>query len=166
MVQKQEIQLTNSGVFLFLFKLEADLLFVLWTPWMMGGIRLLLLKRWIPGVKLDPRSVESIHLWVTLPDLGYQFWREDMLSRIVSKINKPLVTDKLTASRKRMSYLRIIVEVSADRPLKDKVVLRGPLGEEHIQFIQYEWKPWHCIECKRFGHMHGHCNGKPTLRKQ
>lgn len=80
-----------------------------------------------------------------------------MLSRIVSKVGKPLATDRLTASRKRMSYPRILVEVSADRPLKDKVLLRGPLGEEQVQEIHYEWRPWHCMVCKSFGHRDGEC---------
>lgn len=104
MVQKLEIRMTNSGVFLFSFQSEADMQVILNKgPGMIGGTRPMLLKQWYPGIKLDPRSVESVHLWITLPDLGYQFWSKEMLSKIVSKVGKPLATDKLTAIRKRMS---------------------------------------------------------------
>lgn len=167
MVSKPEIRLTNSGVFLFSFKSEDDMKLILEkSPSMMGGIHPLILKHWFPGIKLDPRNVESVHLWITLPDLGYQFWSEEMLSRIVSKVGKPLMTDKMTATRTRMSYPRVMVEVSAEKPLKEKVILRGPLGEEHVQPIMYEWKPWQCMYCHKFGHKHGDCQrGKKTIKQ-
>lgn len=88
-----------------------------------------------------------------------------MLRKIMSKVGKPLVTDKLTAIRTRMSYPRVMVEVSADKPLKERVVLRGPLREEQVQEIHYEWWPWHCMECKKFGHKQGHCHGEVPRAK-
>lgn len=167
MVRKPEIQLTNSGVFLFSFQSEEDMNVILNKgPGMIGGTRPLLLKQWHLGIKLDPRNVENVHLWITLPDLGYQFWSEEMLSKIVSKVGRPLVMDKMTAVRQRMSYPRVMVEVSAEKPLKEKVVLRGPLGEEQVQPIVYEWRPWHCMVCRKFGHQHGQCQqGKQMTKK-
>lgn len=95
---------------------------------MFGGVHPLLLRRWHPCIKFDSRRVNSVHLWITLPELSFQFWSEDM-SRIVSMVGKPLATDTLSAGRKRMSYPRVLVEVSADKPLKEKVILGGPFGK-------------------------------------
>lgn len=90
MVKKPEIRLIDSGVFLFSFHSEDDMKLIMGKgPAMFEGTIPLLLKQWYPGIRLDSRSVETVHLWITLPDLGYQFWSEEMLSRIVSKVGKP-----------------------------------------------------------------------------
>lgn len=161
MVDKPEIRETHSGVFLYTFKDEKQMNTVLEkAPRTFGSSHPFLLQRWRPGIKLDPRNVESTHLWITLPNLDYQFWSEDMLSRIASKVGKPVVTDKLTALTQKMSYPRILVEVSALQPLKEKVTLKGPQGEIHEQKVHFDWRPWQCNVCCRFGHKHGSCQAK------
>lgn len=113
MVTKPEVRLTCSGVFLFTFASEQDMVKVLEGRWTVASTHPLLLQRWRPGLRLDPRKIASVHLWITLPKLDFQFWSEDMLCKIAGKVGKPLVTDKFTAIRKCMSYPRILVEVNA-----------------------------------------------------
>lgn len=89
-----------------------------------------------PGIKLNLVSLDMVNVWVTLTDLDLQFWSEQMLSRIVSTIGKPKHTDKITGQigqrteEGRLSYARVLVEMEARKPLKSKITLRGPKGEE------------------------------------
>lgn len=65
-----------------------------------------------------------------------------------------------------MSYARVLVEVQASKPLKDKIVLKGPKWELFEQAIEYDWKPWHCVECNNFGHRDGACKGQVQQGKR
>lgn len=73
----------------------------------------LLLKQWGPGMKLDVKSLQTLPIWIKLPDLDLQFWTVNMLSRIASMVGKPCGIDKLTRDRVGLSYARIMVEVDA-----------------------------------------------------
>lgn len=98
------------------------------------------LEIWKQGIRFNPRNLDEVALWVTLPNLDLQFWSEHMLSRITSKIGKPLYTDKMTANQSFWSYTRILVLEKANKPLRESLRLKGPIGEEFIQPIQYDWK--------------------------
>ncbi|GJY68060.1 zinc knuckle CX2CX4HX4C containing protein, partial [Tanacetum coccineum] len=62
----------------------------------------------------------------------------------------------------RSSFVRCLIEVSADVALKDSVTMGIPLpdGEgftkETVQ-VEYEWKPSCCDHCKIFGHVYDQC---------
>lgn len=66
----------------------------------------------------------------------------------------------------RLSYARALVEIHAEQELRDSMVLKGPNGEEFTQSIHYDWKPWQCKTCHKFGDNEGDCvkKGKVTQR--
>lgn len=50
-----------------------------------------------------------------------------------------------------------MVEVDANQPLKDFIILKGPGGVLHEQAIEYEFRPFKCSHCHKFGHMPSRC---------
>lgn len=48
-----------------------------------------------------------------------------MLGKIASLIGKPCYIDKLTASRERIAYARVLVELKSGEKMIDKIVLHG-----------------------------------------
>lgn len=65
---------------------------------------------------------------MTFPYLDLQFWYARMLNHIANMIGKPYYVDKLTSSKERLSYARILIEVNAVVTLKQCIWLKGPNG--------------------------------------
>ncbi|GJU49445.1 putative reverse transcriptase domain-containing protein [Tanacetum coccineum] len=81
---------------------------------------------------------------------------------ISSQIGRPIMVDSFTsetcdATWGRMGYARALMEISADKALKQEVVMAVPIEDgaghtlERIK-LEYEWKPPLCLECHVFGH--------------
>lgn len=81
-----------------------------------------------------------------------------MLSRIASMIGRPCGIDNLTKEKLRLSYVRLMVEVDASKPLKEFIMLKGRMGDIKKQLIEYEFRPFHCSKCMKFGHTAGRCS--------
>lgn len=79
--------------------------------------RPLVLKKWHPNFDLLKEDLRSVPLWVKLHGVPLEYWTPVGLSHIASAVGKPLHTDKLTASKKRISFARICVEVEASKEL-------------------------------------------------
>lgn len=82
--------MTDKSLCVFRFDFEVDMLkFFNGGPRTVNGIFPLLLCQWQHGMKLDASSLQTIPVWVKLPDLDLQFWTTHMLGRIASMVGKP-----------------------------------------------------------------------------
>nr|GEX85065.1 hypothetical protein [Tanacetum cinerariifolium] len=68
--------------------------------------------------------------------------------------------------RRRSTYARALIEVHADRDLKESIVIAIPLGPHKGHFlatidIEYEWKPSWCLTCLVFDHTNDKCSKLP-----
>lgn len=77
---------------------------------------------------------------------------EVLASKLASVVGKPMVTDKCTAKKLRVSYARVLVEVDITQPLRESVAVKDHLGHQFMQKIVYEWKPAYCAKCLKLGH--------------
>ncbi|GKC13183.1 hypothetical protein Tco_1009965, partial [Tanacetum coccineum] len=96
-------------------------------------------------------------------------YSEDGLSLIATQIAKPIMLDAFTSAMcvepwGRMGYVRTLIEVSADKELKQEVIMVVPIinreGISHMFKkikIKYEWKPPLCLDCHVFGHASEQC---------
>ncbi|GKC99972.1 reverse transcriptase domain-containing protein [Tanacetum coccineum] len=105
---------------------------------------------------------EVTKVWVKMHNVSLLAYSEDGMSLIATKMGKPIMLDAFTFSMcveswGRISFARALIEVSSDSDLKKEVIMAIP-NEEGIGYIrevirvEYEWKPPHCVACKRFGH--------------
>ncbi|KAK2993143.1 hypothetical protein RJ640_015330 [Escallonia rubra] len=134
-------------------------------PWTFDN-RPLIVKPWLPNVSLEKEGVSSIPLWIRLPYLPLHLWSTELLSRIASSVGKPLFTDKMTATKERLTYARLCVEVSIEDTMPEKVPIRGPEGDTIEQTIEYDWKPTICSHCQVFGHTVERCFYKPCPKQK
>lgn len=51
------------------------------------------------------------------------FWGQRALGKITGKVAIPICTDHLTATKRRISYGRVLVDIHIDRELIEEVVL-------------------------------------------
>ena len=99
-------------------------------PWFFGS-RPLVLKPWSIDSEVEKIQDCSYPLWVQFPNLKLNLWSATGISKISSLIGCPITTDMLTATRQRLSYARVLLEVKL--PLKeslpDTVEIQGPDGK-------------------------------------
>ncbi|KAL8458043.1 hypothetical protein ACS0TY_035790 [Phlomoides rotata] len=73
----------------------------------------------------------NVSIWVLLPGLPLDCRHPSALSKIASKIGKPISTDQLTLQKKCISLARILVEVDASEETPSKIPLQF-LGGQNI----------------------------------
>ncbi|XP_074264429.1 uncharacterized protein LOC141586916 [Silene latifolia] len=118
---------------------------------------MLVLKKWHPtfGLELDALSV--VPVWVLLLDLDPVFWSSTALSKIASKLGKPLYADPVTTHKGRLGFARVLIELDVSKPVPDHLLLHSPFGGTLLQKIEVELMPYFCSHCKKLGHEHKQC---------
>jgi len=155
----------RSGWIVFKFLSEEDRLKVLdGGPYFAYG-RNLMLKIMPRCFRFGGEDVAIIPVWIQLPDLPLDCWNARALSKIASRVGKPITTDKLTRTKERLSFARVMVEVDASKELVTTVEMRLPTGEVYHQLVVFEFIPKYCRKCKTFGHVEGDCNKESVERK-
>ncbi|WMV38372.1 hypothetical protein MTR67_031757 [Solanum verrucosum] len=105
------------------------------------------LQKWTPFFK--PAKRNSIApVWITLPDLSWQFFEWDALCRIVNPIGYPLIMDKATSTNSRPTTAKLRVELDLAKPRIREVAveIRNAEGgfERFTQKVEYEDLPEFC----------------------
>ncbi|XP_020245434.1 uncharacterized protein LOC109823568 [Asparagus officinalis] len=134
-------------------------------PWFFGS-RPLMLKPWSIDTDIEKFQDYFYPMWVQFPRLRLNLWSSTGISTIASLIGKPLTTDKLTATRQRLSYARVLIEVKLPfkEPLPDFLKIEGPDGKSYMQQVLYEFKPKWCSTCNMIGHDTEQCRRNKTKK--
>ncbi|XP_058748829.1 uncharacterized protein LOC131621809 [Vicia villosa] len=151
-IKLPELYYHDEGYFIIRFQSQSDLDAVLMKgPYTLRNIPLMI-KEWKPDFNLKRDMLRTIPLWVKLPRLPLHLWGAKSLSKIGSALGVPLVTDECTASKLRVSYARILVEVDITKELIKEIAIKDCEGRKLMQPVEYEWKPLYCDRCKSIGH--------------
>ncbi|KAK1307315.1 hypothetical protein QJS10_CPA10g01534 [Acorus calamus] len=152
-----EVLLRAGGFFIAKFSEEDDLLNAMeGGPWLMAG-RPIVLRRWNRGMRLEIERLETIPLWIRFPALPLHMWGTRLISKLASAVGKPLYMDTATASRSRVDFARVCVEISAQSELPSSILYREESIWKEIP-VDYEWKPSPCPQCRTFGHSESQCS--------
>ncbi|GKB19987.1 putative reverse transcriptase domain-containing protein [Tanacetum coccineum] len=166
----QKIMRDDDGFFYFKFESIKGMEQVLEQgPWLIRNSPLIL-NKWSVNMSLSKDDVKKVPVWVKMLKLPIVAYTKDGLSRITSQIRRPIMVDSFTsemcdATWGRMGYARALIEISADKALKQEVVMAVPIEDgaghtlERIK-LEYEWKPPLCLECHVFGHDSNSCPKK------
>ncbi|KAI0529035.1 hypothetical protein KFK09_001580 [Dendrobium nobile] len=150
----------SDGFFMLKFSAHED-----YDMALAGGVWFFLgkpfvLQKWVPNFKPVREDFSSIPIWFKIIDLPLPCWTPEGISRIASKIGKPLVVNDLTAEKTRLTYARVCVQVSKDCAYPETIPI-SILGEPFILKIQCEWKPSPCQHCGSIVHTPDFCPSKP-----
>ena len=103
---------TDSGYYFFKFSsLESRDAVLEGGPWFVVG-QPLLLRPWKPQFSFDNAEVHSIPIWINFYGIPLEYWNPKGISFISSFIGKPIRVDRVTASRRRITYARVCIEVT------------------------------------------------------
>ncbi|KAG5228958.1 DUF4283 domain-containing protein [Salix suchowensis] len=166
-VWKCEATLTmhESGWLIYKFLNEEDKFSVLCGgPYLVYG-RPLILRPMSDYFDFSSSEMTQVPVWIKFPNLPLKCWTPRCLSKLASILGKPIQCDKLTATKERASYARVLVEVDLLSELRSSINVTLPNGNPHIQRVIYETLPKYCKLCKVLGHSTGACaKGKAEVR--
>ncbi|KAL9671422.1 hypothetical protein QQ045_008990 [Rhodiola kirilowii] len=158
----RRVSMLNNGFFLLNFAEEEKKVEVLLGgPWTFDN-RPLILKEWSEHEDYKSGSVASLPVWVRLPAIKAHLMDPKILSRICSKLGRPICTDGVTAEGTSLSFARVCVEVYGEVELEDFIEYEDPFGNRYVQSVLYEWRPPRCSNCCNFGHLKEQCT-EPNL---
>ncbi|VFQ89794.1 unnamed protein product [Cuscuta campestris] len=119
------------------------------------------------GFMWNAKCFSTMPVWVKLMDVPMQFWGPNSLSKIASKLGRPLFTDGLTnkvASKltvendpednlayKKPNFCRVLIHMDLSKPPPSCVKVNF-VGGSYSQFVEYEDLPLYCYHCEKFGH--------------
>lgn len=121
------VHFLKPGIFLFNFtKPEAkkEILIRRWS----FNLAPVIVREWSSDFDMEKCNPDTIPVWIKLPKLDLLYWSSHTLSKVVSAIGTPLVTDSLTKSRDKLSYARVLVDVKVGIKMKHILSLRLPGG--------------------------------------
>lgn len=98
------------GVFLFDFQSTEKMDEVLSTRWFFQG-KPLILRPWAPTMDLEDMRTEFVPVWVKFPNLHFSLWNPPALGKLAGYLGKPIKTDKLTAVKGKLEYVRMLVDM-------------------------------------------------------
>ncbi|GAA0171575.1 hypothetical protein LIER_25573 [Lithospermum erythrorhizon] len=112
----------------------------------------LILRNWDVGMPLDKPEVDVLPIWIQFPNLPLDLWTTEALSILASHVGVPLFDDRTTSEQSRLGHARVCVEIRVEDELFDEMTVRYASGQEYTQRVVYEWVPFKCSKCKKFGH--------------
>ncbi|XP_074308782.1 uncharacterized protein LOC141643494 [Silene latifolia] len=138
------VQYFKKRWFSFKFETEEAMnAFLREGPWKIGA-NSLILKQWTPCFSCTMERVAIVPTWIYLfPDFVPYMWTDSILSRMASKIGKPLFADLHTTCKAGLSFARILVEVNISKELPNHVIINTPfLGKSTQRIVKVALSAW------------------------
>ncbi|XP_031120449.1 uncharacterized protein LOC116023587 [Ipomoea triloba] len=146
------------GCFVARFDNKKDYLHVLLDgPWKIFD-NYLITQRWVPDFKARTAKFAKMAVWVRLPELSVEYFRDDTIKIILGNIGKPLKLDRTTLMKERGRFARAAVEVDLDKPLVSEIWVR-----DEVQPVIYEGLHMVCFGCGVIGHWEQDCSQGKTV---
>ncbi|KAL0919446.1 hypothetical protein M5K25_011541 [Dendrobium thyrsiflorum] len=151
----------SEGFFLFKFSTQEDYELV-WTrgAWFILG-RPFIFQKWTPHFSPKREEFNSVPIWFKIHDLPLCCWTPIGISKIATKIGTPMAVDALTASKSRLTYARVCVQVDNTATYPEHIPI-SVTGKLFNLKIEYEWKPDLCGLCKSLNHSTNSCPTNPN----
>ncbi|CAA0825250.1 Unknown protein, partial [Striga hermonthica] len=154
-----------NGWILFKFTTKEDRDSVLeGGPYTIYG-RTLMLKTLPKLFRFGDDDTKIVPVWVQLPYLPLECWNAKAIGKIASIIGKPISTDKLTETKDRCNFARILVELDVSEELHREIEIETYDGDSFFQKVVYEYVPPYCHLCKQIGHTSKRCHIYPEETK-
>ncbi|XP_039036073.1 uncharacterized protein LOC120172755 [Hibiscus syriacus] len=79
----------------------------------------LILRNWVPGMQKLSFDLSFMPIWVQLCNVPLELYSQKGLSYIASALGNPLYMDSITASKERLEFAKVCVEIEAGGVIPD-----------------------------------------------
>ncbi|XP_039041009.1 uncharacterized protein LOC120179498 [Hibiscus syriacus] len=159
-----KVSIDGSKLYVFLFANGASRDWVLENgPWHIQH-KPLVLRKWEPNLKRLDFNLERMPVWVQLYNIPLELYSKKGLSYVVSALGVPLYMDSITASKERLEFAKVCVEVEAGVRLPRSIAIKLRDGIVCSVIVVIPWFPSWCSKCKIFGHSDKICTVGAELK--
>ncbi|KAE8688023.1 hypothetical protein F3Y22_tig00111005pilonHSYRG00173 [Hibiscus syriacus] len=125
-------------------------------PWHIQQ-KVLVLRKWMPGMLHDVLSLDSTPVWIKLWHVPLELYLQKGLEYIASAIGRPLYLDCATTLKQQLNFDKICVNIDAKIEISGSVMVG--LGEVNMVDVGVElvWALSRCGHCNIFGHLGDQC---------
>ncbi|KAK8706858.1 hypothetical protein V6N13_057933 [Hibiscus sabdariffa] len=159
MLWEKDVEIKKVGNNLFLIRFESkdacDRVFDN-GPWHFQN-KLVILRKWKPNLKSLNFNLCKLPIWIHLLNIPLELFTGVGLSYIASALGYPLYMDSVIASKSCLAFVKVCVEVDADRILPRTVSVQLRDGSIASIGVFVPWMPCRCFHCKTFGHYDKTC---------
>lgn len=120
-------------------------------PWMVMG-SYLTVSKWRPNFTPNDPICSTTLVWVRVPEIPIEMFKETVLLQMGNKIGKAIKVDTTSVDVVRGNFARICVEIDLNKPLKPNVMILG-----RVLTVEYEGLPKICFHCGHNGHFAATC---------
>ncbi|KAL0286351.1 UNVERIFIED_CONTAM: hypothetical protein Sradi_7151800 [Sesamum radiatum] len=142
----QQVSATANGFYFFQFHTLAYMEEVIEEgPWLFQG-QPVVLQPWEWGMSLRQQRHTQIPVWFRFRHLPMEYWTEDGISSVASRIGTPLYSDKIMKNCLRLDFARVCIMHDYNSKLPKHLVVISPIlaGGKELPIkvdIEYEWLP-------------------------
>ncbi|XP_031104379.1 uncharacterized protein LOC116007853 [Ipomoea triloba] len=149
---KHNLMDIGFGCFIIRFDNRKDYLHVLLDgPWKIFD-NYLVIQRWEPEYRPRTARLKKMAVWVRLPELPAEYFRDDLIKLILENVGKPLKLDRTTLVKEKGRFARAAVEVDLNKPLVTEIWVR-----DSVQMVEYEGLHVVYFGCGVVGHREEAC---------
>ena len=111
-------------------------------------------------------NMAKLPIWIQLGNVPLELFTQKGISYIASALGNPLYTDRITASQKRLAFVRVCVEIDASMEVPRCIEVEMKYGSAIQVHVQIPWLPMKCTDCCIFGHCAKTCPRKALEQKK
>ncbi|KAM6562899.1 hypothetical protein CsatB_022897 [Cannabis sativa] len=161
-----KVGMISYGIFLIRFTSIAERDEILAGGYIFFNKRPVIMKAWDPNLNLKKEDIRIVPIWIQLEDLELKYWGQKSLFKIVGQLGKPIMEDAITKERDKLTFPRVLIEVSMQQEFPDLIYFDNEHGNEVSVAVKYEWKPIVCKHCQGMGHASEDCRRKEGKRQE
>uniref|UniRef100_A0A803NPT5 DUF4283 domain-containing protein n=1 Tax=Cannabis sativa TaxID=3483 RepID=A0A803NPT5_CANSA len=128
--------------------------------------RPVIMKAWDPDTNFRKKDIQKVPIWIQIETLELKYWGQNTLFKIVGQIGDPILVDEITKQRQKLTFPRVLIEVSMKQDLLEKIEFEDEHGCIASVGIKYEWKPTICKNFNGLGHNTDDYRKKQGVQKQ
>ncbi|XP_026435798.1 uncharacterized protein LOC113333590 [Papaver somniferum] len=148
----------GRGFFAIKLDNETDRRFIKSGQWEVLN-QVLQIRNWVSNFRPSNQRTSKAQVWVRLPGLGLEFWKEMILFTIYEEIGTLIKIDSATAKCEVGYYSNVLVEVYFSQPIPNKIWIGTKYGG-FFQNISIPVIPKYCHHCKIIGHLTAECRNE------
>ncbi|XP_060972267.1 uncharacterized protein LOC133038198 [Cannabis sativa] len=90
--------------------------------------RPVIMNAWDPDTNFRKGDILKVPIWIQIKNLELKYWGQNTLFKIIGQIGEPIMVDEVTKMTQKLTFPRILVEVSMEQELPSSIAFEDEHG--------------------------------------